>query len=81
MISVQNGSLYHQRKKEDLRMKKKLLALALVFALIGSLFTASALAEEPIVFDGGLTSEDAEISPNTTFDKYTLIRYNHMINL
>lgn len=56
-------------------MKRNLCALALVFALISTLFCAYAAAEEPIVFSDGLTSEDAEISPNTTFDKYTLIRY------
>lgn len=56
-------------------MKRQLMAFALIFVLVGSLFCASAAAEEPIVFDSGLTSEDAEISPNTTFDQYTLIRY------
>ena len=56
-------------------MKRRLLALALVFALVSTLFCASASAEEPIVFGENLTSADAEISPNTTFDKYTLIRY------
>ena len=56
-------------------MKKKMFALALIFALVSSLFCSPAMAEEPVVFSEGLTSEDAEISPNTTFDKYTLIRY------
>ena len=54
---------------------KKLFAFVLVLALVGSLFCFSAAAEEPIVFDNGLTAADAEVSPNTTFDKYTLIRY------
>lgn len=53
-------------------MKRKLFTFALVLALVSSLFCASAMAEEPIVFDSGLTREDAEISPNTTFDKRSL---------
>ena len=61
--------------EEDRNMKKKMFALALIFALVSSLFCSPAMAEEPVVFSEGLTSEDAEISPNTTFDKYTLIRY------